>query len=209
VFSLQRLVGGDGDFFTLLETSAELSVLSAKTLIEMLPQPGDAWSLNRFHEIRRKNQTVTDDIFKLLCRSFVTPLDREDLENLASALYRIPKTLEKFTDHLLASRSLLEQVNFSRQIPIIAQATDTLLEMVKDVPHSPETVRVKQQNDRLHQLEGEADRLLLDLIKDLFSGRYEPVKVVALCSLYELLEKAVDRCRDAGNVLFRMALKLS
>ena len=209
MFSLQRLVGGDGEFFTLLEASAEQSALGAKALLELLPQPISARSLERLIDIRRKNKNVTDEIFRLLCRSFVTPLDREDLEKLATSLYKIPKTLEKFTEQWVAGQALLGPMNFSRQLLIIAQSADIVLQMVKDLPRNPEVVTVKRQIDQLQKLEGEADKLLLDLMKDLYSGRYGPVQVLALGGLYELLEKAVDRCRDAGNILFGMALKLT
>jgi uncharacterized protein Yka (UPF0111/DUF47 family) len=47
------------------------------------------------------------------------------------------------------------------------------------------------------------------LYKDLFSGRHEPLKVIALKDLYELLEKVIDRCRDAGNVIAHVVLKNS
>ena len=209
MFSLQRLVGGDGEFFTLLEASAEQSVLGAQALLELLPEPGGARPLDRLGGIKRKNNTLTDEIFRLLCRSFVTPLDREDLEKLATALHKIPKTLEKFTEQWEASQAVLGRMDFSRQLRIIAQAADIIVQMVKDLPHSPEVATVKAQIDQLRRLEGEADKLLLELLKDLFSGRHGPVEALALSGLYELLEKAVDRCRDAGNLLFLMALKLS
>ena len=58
-------------------------------------------------------------------------------------------------------------------------------------------------------MEGEADEQMLVLYKDLFSGKYEPVQVMLLKDLYELLEKMIDRCRDAGNVVAHIVLKNS
>jgi hypothetical protein len=50
---------------------------------------------------------------------------------------------------------------------------------------------------------------MLDLLKDLYSGRYEAVKAMVIRDLYELMEKAIDRCRDAGNVVMHIVLKNS
>jgi uncharacterized protein Yka (UPF0111/DUF47 family) len=68
---------------------------------------------------------------------------------------------------------------------------------------------MKEQNDRLQYIEGEADKLILDLYRDLYSGKHDGVKVVLLKDLYELLEKVIDRCRDVGNVIYHIVLKNS
>ena len=56
-------------------------------------------------------------------------------------------------------------------------------------------------------VEGEADKLIMELLKDLYSGQHDPLRVIMLRDLYDLLEKVVDRCRDAGNVLSQIVLK--
>jgi len=67
----------------------------------------------------------------------------------------------------------------------------------------------KRLNGELQRVEGEADDLILEILKDLYSGKYEATKVIAMKDLYELLEKVVDRCRDAGNVVTHIVLKNS
>jgi uncharacterized protein Yka (UPF0111/DUF47 family) len=69
--------------------------------------------------------------------------------------------------------------------------------------------KIKELNDRLQYIEGEADKLMLVLLRDLYSGRHEPLKVIILKDLYELMEKVIDRCRDAGNVVVQVVLKNS
>jgi uncharacterized protein Yka (UPF0111/DUF47 family) len=64
-------------------------------------------------------------------------------------------------------------------------------------------------NDRMQAIESEADRLLLELYRDLYGGRHEPIRILLLKDLFELLEKAIDRCRDAGNVAYQIVLKNS
>jgi uncharacterized protein Yka (UPF0111/DUF47 family) len=81
--------------------------------------------------------------------------------------------------------------------------------MVKQLRAGHELEEMKEQNDRLQYVEGEADKLMLELYRDLYSGRHDPVKVVMLKDLYELLEKVIDRCRDAGNVIYNIVLKNS
>jgi uncharacterized protein Yka (UPF0111/DUF47 family) len=66
---------------------------------------------------------------------------------------------------------------------------------------------MKEMNARLQHVEGEADKLIMELLKDLYSGQHDPLRVIMLRDLYDLLEKVVDRCRDAGNVLSQIVLK--
>jgi uncharacterized protein Yka (UPF0111/DUF47 family) len=81
--------------------------------------------------------------------------------------------------------------------------------MVKTLRGGMDLERIKDYNDKLQYLEGEADKHMMTLYKDLFSGKHEPVQVIVLKDLYEILEKIIDRCRDAGNVIAHIVLKNS
>ncbi len=209
MISLQRFLGKDNQFFDLLDASAQQACASVKVLVEMLNKPASARPLDEFIETRRKDKRITEEIYSLLCRTFVTPLEREDIEALANALYKIPKTIEKFGERLLLCQEKLGGEKFTPQIEILQKATLTVSDMVKALRHKPDLEKVKEQNDRLQFLEGEADKLMLELLRDLYSGRYDPLQVIILRNLYELLEKVIDRCRDAGNVIFHTILKHS
>ena len=100
-------------------------------------------------------------------------------------------------------------VDFSPQIGLLDQATDVVVQMVQSLRRGMKLEEIKSLNDRLQQIEGAADNAIMELYRDLFSGRHDAIKVIALKDLYELLEKVVDRCRDAGNVISHIALKNS
>ena len=69
--------------------------------------------------------------------------------------------------------------------------------------------RTQEANRLLHRYEGEADKLMLDLLRSLYDGQCDTVQMIVMRDLYELLEKVIDRCRDAGNVILQIALKNS
>ena len=209
MFSLQRLLGKNERFFDLLEASAQQACNSVQALMELLQKPDHARTLDEFIQTRRKDKSITEEITTLLCQTFVTPLEREDIEALSNALYKIPKTIEKFGERLLLCQESLKDEDFSKQTRILAETTDTLLKMVQSLRQKPKLENVKEQNLRLQYFEGEADKLMLDLLRDLYSGRHEPLQVIIQRNLYELLEKVIDRCRDAGNVVFQIVLKYS
>jgi uncharacterized protein Yka (UPF0111/DUF47 family) len=207
--SLRRLLGYDDKFFDLLEASAVEAQTSAQLLVEMLRKTKDVSSLDGFVLTRRKDKRITEEITEQLCKTFVTPLEREDIEALSFALFKIPKTVEKFSERYLLCGEQVKGVDFTQQACILEQATETVAEMVKKLRSHAGLETMKDFNDRLHHLEGKADKLMLDLIKDLYNGKHEPLKVIILTNLYETLETIIDRCRDAGNVIFQIVLKYS
>jgi uncharacterized protein Yka (UPF0111/DUF47 family) len=136
-------------------------------------------------------------------------LEREDIEALARALYKIPKTVEKVGEHMLICPPQLRVGNFTVQARMLEQATDAVLQMVKALRDKLNLEKMKDLNDRLRLVESEADKLILELTRELYTGRHDSLKVIVHKDLYALLEKVVDRCRDAGNIIFQIVLKYS
>jgi uncharacterized protein len=209
MLSIQSFFSKTSTFSRLFESSAEEVRRSAQSLVDLLKSPPDDFQLADFSRARQQNKRINGEITTLLCQTFVTPLEREDLEALSRALYRIPKTIEKFAGRMALTKAYLPADFFSRQAKILEEATNVVYEMVRQLWHHPHLERIKQENDRLHTMEGEADKLVFEMLRDLYSGKYEPMQVIVLRDLFELLEKVIDRCRDAGNVIFHIVLKNS
>lgn len=205
----KKIVGHDEKFFDLLEASAHEAQSSVSLLVKMLQSTSDVEALEEMARTRRKDKRITEEITEQLCKTFVTPLDREDIEALSTALYKIPKTVEKFGEKYLVCRQYLEDASFARQTEILEQTTATVAKMVTHLRKRTHLEQVKKENDHLHYLEGEADKLILQLTHDLYSGKHDPLKVFIHMDLYNILEKVIDRCRDAGNVIFQIVLKYS
>ena len=208
MFSIQKWFAKDDEFLELLEASAQASRASIRALKEILQGPGAEHSLEAFAATRREDKVITARITELLARTSITSLDREDIEAISNALYKIPKTAEKFAERYSVCAGQLRKVDFSRQVVLVEQATDTVAVMIKALEKS-HFAEVNAFNERLQTIEGDADKLMLQLLAELYSGQHPPLSVIILKDLYELLEKVVDRCRDVGNVVANVVLKHS
>jgi uncharacterized protein len=209
MFSLQRLFGKEDKFFELLEASAEESRASVEALTRFLKNPDQVRTLDEFIVARTKENRLYDEISQALFTSFVTALEREDIEALSLSLYRIPKTVKKIAERITICPELFKGFDLVRQVNMLEKATKTLVEMTKELRQGIHLERIKGHNDELQKIEGDADKLILELFKQLYSGEHDPVKVVFLKDLFELVEKVFDRCRDAGNVINHIVLKNS
>jgi uncharacterized protein Yka (UPF0111/DUF47 family) len=209
MFSLQKLLGQEDKFFNLLEASAQAAQASVQALIKLIANPVQTTLAYEFVESRRKEKELRAQISEAVYTTFVTALEREDIESLANALYRIPKTVEKFGNRLLLTPQHVHGVDFAQQIHFLAEATATVMEMVQSLRQGLKLEEVRRLNDKMQYLEGEADKAMMELLRELFSGKHEPITVIVRKDLYELLEKIIDRCRDVGNVISNIALKNS
>ena len=131
MFSLQRFFGKPDKFFTLLEASAAQAKASIEGVVRVITNPEQTPSLDEFVLSRRKEKRITEEISEELVKTFVTALDREDIEELARSLYRIPKTAEKFAERFILGNRIARNTNFGRHVALLGQAADTLVEMVR------------------------------------------------------------------------------
>jgi uncharacterized protein Yka (UPF0111/DUF47 family) len=122
MFSLQKLLGKDDKFFDLLTASAEEGVHSVEALKRILTNASITPTLDEFVASRRKDKAITNEISELLVKTFVTTLEREDIEALSNALYKVPKTIEKFAERYILCAPQLRGVNFDRQLAMLEEA---------------------------------------------------------------------------------------
>ena len=209
MFSLQRILGKEDKFFSLLEASAKEAHTSVQALIKLSKALDQPKVLDELVHSRQKDRQITKEISTAVYTTFITALEREDIEALSNALYKIPKTVEKFSERVRLTPHFVQGIDFSTQISLLERATDVVLEMVKALRDGMDLERVKDLNEKLQYLESEADKHMMSLYKDLFGGQHEPIQVIVLKDLYELLEKVIDRCRDSGNVISHIVLKNS
>jgi uncharacterized protein Yka (UPF0111/DUF47 family) len=208
MISIQRLFGKEDRFFTLLIASAEEARSSIESLTVVLRHEKGP-SLAQFAEVRKRDKAITQEIGDLLIKSFVTALEREDIEALSTALYKIPKTVEKFVERYLISPQSVTTIDFNRHAVMLDEATRLVVQMIQALRKGMDIVAMKELNDRMQTIEGDADKLMLERLKDLYNGQHEALLVVIVSNLYDLLEKIFDRCRDVGNIAKQIVYKNS
>jgi len=208
MFSLQTIFGQGKQFYSLLNDAAVAAHDSTVALHAMLKSPERTPGLEAFKLARQREREASDKISQALVDSFITPIEREDIESLASALYKIPKQVERFADRYALARHRLEDIDFAPRAAMLEQAAGVVVEMVRELAHL-RLEPMKALNDRLRVLEAEADRLILELHREIYSGRLDASEMFLLKEFFEILEKAIDRCREAGVVAYSIALKNS
>ena len=208
MFSLQTIFGHGNQFYALFNEAADAAYDSTKALHAMLKERERQPSMEPFKHARQRERVASDKISQALVDSFITPIEREDIEALGSALYKIPKQVEKFADRYSLAIQHLEGIDFAPRAAMLEQAASVVVEMVHEIKKM-NIDRMTSLNEKLRAIENEADRLMLELYRDIYSGRLDHLQMFLLKEFFEILEKAIDRCREAGVVAYQIVLKNS
>ena len=209
MFSLQQLFGNGDRFQELLEAAAQESHETVRLVIELMKSPRNTQSYDDLILARRKEKKISDEISTELVKTFVTGLEREDIESLARGLYRIAKSAEKLAERLVMAGKHLDGLDFSQQAEMMAKATGAVHGMVKQLRDMKDLEKMKNFNDRLQLVELEADKYMNELLREIYGGKHDPLRAMIIRDINELMEKIVDRCHDTGNVVMQIVLKNS
>src|SRR2546423_5206134 len=154
MISIGRILGHDTKFYDLLEASAQQADTSVHHLVDLLAKidnKSSAPDLAAFAQSRREDKRITQQLTEELTKTFITPLEREDIQELAASLYKIPKTVEKIGERMLISPQDLPKVSFGRQVQLLDQAAEAVLAMVKKFAKGMDLSTARGMNAKLQK----------------------------------------------------------
>jgi predicted phosphate transport protein (TIGR00153 family) len=200
-----RLIPREEKFYTDFQALAVELHGGARLLEAMMATDRPAWDkADEIKDVEHKCDSITHEIIQRLNRTFVTPLDREDIHALA-------RTLDDVMDAIDAAASLirlyrLETVRYGvRELAQIVTASTAeirpALDALKDnkglITHAVE----------INRLENEADRIHAQAVSQLFDEERDPIMVMKWKETLDFLEAATDRCEDVANLLEGVMVK--
>lgn len=138
------------------KASATESLHSVQTLVKYLKNPDQLKTLDEFIATRRKDKAINTQITEAICTHFITALEKEDIEELSNALYKVPKTVEKIAERLLLAPQGLQGVDLSRQGTLLEQAAALVLTMIQNLRkgHQPAPDSILQRAGPAHRRRG-------------------------------------------------------
>jgi uncharacterized protein Yka (UPF0111/DUF47 family) len=156
------------------------------------------------HEVEHRCDTITHEIIQRLNRTFVTPIDREDIHGLARSLDDVMDAID--ASAAVISRYRIDHVRFgARELArVIAQATE---QVRSGTAALEKKVGVHDLTVEINRLENEADDLHDEALRRLFDEAGDPLLVMKWKEVLDLLEEATDRCEDVANVLEAVVVK--
>jgi predicted phosphate transport protein (TIGR00153 family) len=192
-------------FFDEFVAMSQQIQLGSRTLQQMLASdPPDMAKAQAIKDIEHVCDGKTRSIIDRLNRTFVTPLDREDIHALAISLDDVMDAIDAAAAVVRLYKITQVRAGARRLADIVVESTDRITEALTalDKRHG-----VLELAARVNQLEREADRVHQDAIVELFDQEADPIKVIKWKEILDFLEAATDRCEDVGNLLEGVVVK--
>ncbi len=203
-----RLIPREEKFYDLFEEGASNLVASARLLVDVMEDYQDVPAkVERLSELESKGDTIIHQTMERLHRTFVTPLDREDIALIAESIDDVVDLIEGTASSMLLFRISKPTPHAQRLAGIILTAAGEVQQAVVLLRHSSQLRQILVHCVELNRLENEADHVLREGLVELFDNEVPVIEVLKWRDIYESLERATDRCEDIANVLEGVVLK--
>lgn len=200
-----RLIPREEKFYTDFIAIADELTKASRLLEEMFASDPPVWDkADELKEIEHKCDFLTHEVYQRLHRTFVTPIDREDIHEMAGALDDVMDNIDATAGYVRLYRIQKVRPGARELASIISRSTSELrlategLESRKGVAeHLVEVNRLENQADRVHQ----------EALKSLFEEEKDPIVLIKWKEILDYLEDTTDRCEDVANLLEGVVLK--
>ena len=205
-----RITAKEGIFFDLFVATAEDTCIAAKMLEELMENYTNInEKINAIEEIEHKCDGHVHKMLEHLNRSFITPIDREDI-------YLIAKELDNITDAIESTAHRFRMFNVKgikddaiRLAKLITQCTEELVDVMSELKKMKTSKKLSEKIIKVNSIENEGDDIFRSAMQSLFVSENDALEVIKWKEIYEYLENTLDACEDVANIVEGVAMKNS
>ena len=195
------------DFFEILDRAVDNLARATDTLVDMFTNPQNfRTKVKEIYEFEQEGDILTHDIMKELNKTFLTPIDREDIHELAARIDDVLDLIWSSVDRMMVYKidaPTPEAVSIAEDLQTTAGILKKAMREMKTKTYS----HVQDLCIEINRLENRIDRKYRDALGNLVNTPNDPVHIIKWKDIYQLLEDASDRCEDIANILEGIVLK--
>lgn len=202
-----KLIPQEMKFFDMFEKSAQNILRGAKILKEISENfntlPENAAKMER---LEHDTDQITHEIMEKLNKTFITPIDREDIHELTAVLDDVMDFIEAATERMILYKVKNPTPEMKQIADVIlsqAEEINKVMPKLKNLKHTP----IMEHCIEINRLENAGDRILREAVARLFDNRTDPLEVIKWKDIYDFLETATDKCEDVAVIIEGIVLK--
>jgi hypothetical protein len=203
------LIPQEKRFFDMIEKQSKNVLVGIDALVDMLEHYENIdKKREKIKKIENDGDKMVHDIFAELNKTFITPIDREDISKLTSSLDDILDNLEAVAEHLVLYDIKKPPIYMLEFAKTLQKTTINMHEGIALLRNFKNAKKIKDFCREVNTLENEGDSLLRKATAELFNGK-NPIEIIKTKELYEDIEAAIDRCEDVADVIGDILVKYS
>jgi hypothetical protein len=195
------------DFFEIFDRASVNVTKAASLLVDMMEKFDNIEDrAKEIYEVEQEGDILTHEIMKNLNKTFITPIDREDLHSLAASMDDVLDLIWGAVDRLIVFKireTTKEAISMSKDLLVTTEVMHKAINNLKEKNYS----HIQDYCIEINRLENRIDRDFRDALGKLFDEVKDPILIIKWKEIYEHLEDASDRCEDVANVLEAIVLK--
>ena len=199
----------DKMFFTYFQDSAEICQKTARLYDKIMHDHLNDEYKEKALKYKKKGKLSYKAVLKQLNKSFITPIEREDIQTIAVQLKKKKKKIVKACLNLEVYRLNDYTEEMKEQALTLVQAADKLAEIVKLFKKVSDVEKITKLNIEMKEIESHGDEIHRRAMGNLFSGKYEALDVIKLRDMYKEIENAFDACFYVTDTILNVVLKQS
>ena len=203
-----RLLPRETSFFDFFDQHAAKTVEGAKQFLSLAMGEVDVpTGAKRIKVIEHETDVITHHCVEALHKTFITPLERDDIYRLITRMDDIMDFVEAASERM----ALYELVSLTQPVrdlaDVLVRATEEVQRAVRGLRDMKHAETVIKSCIEINRMENEADEILRGAVADLFKHEKDPITVIKWKEIYENLETATDRCEDVANIIEGVVLE--
>ena len=204
---LSWLIPQEKHFFDMIERQSENVLQGVDALVNMLEHYNEIdKKREKIKQIENEGDKMVHDIFSELNKTFITPIDREDITKLTSSLDDILDNLEAVSERLIIYEIKKPPQYMLEFAQILQKTTRNVNQGINLLRNFKEAKQIRGFCREVNTLENEGDILLRKATAELFKKK-DPIEIIKIKELYDDMEAAIDRCEDVADVIGDILVK--
>jgi uncharacterized protein len=201
------LKSSENEIISLIELQGEVLIKSVNTLVELLNNYDRLEILNnKIQDLEHEGDKITHNVYTLIDKTFVTPLDKEDISALTGEIDQIIDYTDRFIGTLILFDIKEPTVYMTELAKMLMSSSQEVYLLVKKLRGFKNSSELIDHCRNISQYEHEADIVFRTAIAELFKTN-DAIHIIKMKEVYEILEGAHDRCADVADVFEDIALK--
>ncbi|MDH7481629.1 MAG: DUF47 family protein [Armatimonadota bacterium] len=203
-----RLLPKQESFYDLLEKQVQMVNEAAHILVQLMADCRDAEDIAfKIRAMEHDADELTHEVIRKLNTTFVTPLDREDIHALTSALDDIMDYIEAAADRILLYEITQPTEAGAKLSKILAEATEQTVQAVGCLRDIKRSAPVREACILINRLENQGDQVNRAALAKLFQMHDKPIEALKWREIYDHIETAIDKCEDVADIIESTCLK--
>ena len=208
-FLKKLLPPANEEFFTLFEDAANNCKETAQLFCRVSEEGVDNAMLEEARRLKHQSSSIAKSILRKLNSTFITPIDREDIQSLANLLNKITKRIVRACFHLQIFQIEGPILSIQSQVANLRDAVDELVPVVQLIRNTSQVEEATTHNNRMKEIESKGDEIMNQAMTKLFSQGLLPLEVMKFSEIHKDIESALNICYDVSDEVLSVVLKHS